>query len=49
VISFEKGFDVPHQIRAQLTPENVKDILDYLNDEIAKVAKATTTKTTSKK
>jgi hypothetical protein len=48
VISYEKGFEVPHQIRAQLTPENVKDILDYLNEEIAKVAKAAS-KTTSKK
>jgi hypothetical protein len=48
VISFEKGFDVPHQIRAQLTQENVKDILDYLNEEIAKVAKAAV-KTTTKK
>ena len=46
VIFFDKGFDVPHQIRAQLSEENVKDILEFLNEEIAKVTK--TAKTTKK-
>ena len=35
----EKGFDVPHQIRSQLTEATVRDIIDYLNEEIAKVGK----------
>jgi hypothetical protein len=39
VIFFEKGFDVPHQIKAQMSEENVREILDYLNEEIAKVTK----------
>jgi len=30
------GYDMPWQIREQLTPENVKEILDYLNGNSVK-------------
>lgn len=39
VIFHDKGFDVPHQIREQLTQGNVDEILQYLDDEVAKASK----------
>jgi hypothetical protein len=36
VVFHDKGFDVPHQIRSQLSEGNVKEIMQYLDDEVAK-------------
>jgi hypothetical protein len=35
VIFHDKGFSMPAQIRDQLTPDAVKDILEYLEEQIA--------------
>jgi hypothetical protein len=39
LIFHDKGFDVPRQIRDQLTEGNVKEIIQYLDDEVAKAKK----------
>ena len=39
LIFHEKGFDVPHQIREQLTQGNVNEMLEYLDGEVAKKKK----------
>lgn len=37
---YDKGYDVPQQIRAKLTHETVKEILDHLEGEIARAGKS---------